>query len=217
VSDLDFSAMRAAMVSNQLRTNAVSNPLVVAAVEAVAREKFVPADRLALAYVDIPVPLGGGRSLNAPLVTARLITEAGLKKGDRVLLVGAATGYAAALIAELVGSVTALEEDAALFEKARLNLGGDDRVTLAKGPLNAGWAAGGPYDAVIIDGAVEAVSDALWAQLVAGGVLATGVVDQSVTRLAIGRAAGNGHGLFAFADAETTILPGFAKPRGCSF
>lgn len=217
MSDLDFSAMRAAMVSNQLRTNAVSNPLVVAAVGAVSREKFVPADRLALAYVDIPVPLGGGRSLNAPLVTARLITEAGLKKGDRILLVGAATGYAAALIAELTGSVTALEEDGALLVQARANLEHDNRVALVEGPLNAGWADGGPYDAILIDGAVECVPDAIWAQLVEGGVLATGLVDQGLTRLAIGRAAGVGHGLFAFADAETIILPGFAKPRSFSF
>lgn len=217
MSNLDFSAMRAAMVSNQLRTNAVSNPRVVAAVEAVAREKFVPAEREALAYVDIPVPLGGGRSLNSPLVTARLVTEAGLQQGDRVLLVGAATGYSAALIAELTGNVTALEEDAALLAVARQILGGDDRICVVEGPLNAGWAARGPYDVIIVDGAVEAVPDAIWEQIVAGGVLATGLVDQNVTRLAIGRAAGNGHGLFAFADAETIILPGFAKPRGFRF
>jgi protein-L-isoaspartate(D-aspartate) O-methyltransferase len=217
VSNQDFSAMRAAMVSNQLRTNAVSDPRVVAAVEAVAREKFVPPARMALAYVDIPVPLEGGRSLNAPLVTARLITEARLKKGDKVLVVGSATGYAAALVAELVGSATALEEDAALAAHAATVLGDDRRVTLVTGPLAAGWASGAPYDAILIDGAVESVPDAIWAQLVPGGVLATGVVDQGLTRLALGRAAGAGHGLVSFADAETAILPGFAKPRGFSF
>jgi protein-L-isoaspartate(D-aspartate) O-methyltransferase len=217
VSNQDFSAMRAAMVSNQLRTNSVSDPRVVAAVEAVAREKFVPAARKALAYVDIPVPLEGGRSLNAPLVTARLITEARLKTGDRVLVIGSATGYAAALVAELVGAATALEEDAGLAAHAATALGDDARVTLVTGPLNAGCADGAPYDAIIIDGAVESLPDAIWAQLVPGGVLATGVVDQGLTRLALGRAAGTGHALVSFIDAETAILPGFAKPRGFSF
>jgi protein-L-isoaspartate(D-aspartate) O-methyltransferase len=217
VSNQDFSAMRAAMVSNQLRTNSVSDPRVVAAVESVAREKFVPASRAALAYVDIPIPLDGGRSLNAPLVTARLITEARLKAGDKVLVIGSATGYAAALIAELIGGVTALEEDASLAAHANAVLGSDARVTLVTGPLSAGWATGAPYDAIIIDGAVETVPDTLWAQLVAGGVLATGLVDQGLTRLALGRAVGAGHGLVSFADAETAILPGFAKPRGFSF
>ncbi len=217
MSNQDFSAMRAAMVSNQLRTNSVSDPRVVAAVEAVAREKFVPTERAALAYVDIPVPLGNGRSLNAPLVTARLITEARLKAGGRVLVIGSATGYAAALIAELIGAVTALEEDAGLFAHAKAAIGADARVTLVQGALNAGWAEGGPYDAIIIDGAVEHVPDAIWAQLVEGGVLATGLVEQGLTRLALGNAAGKGHGLMSFADAETAVLPGFATPRGFSF
>jgi protein-L-isoaspartate(D-aspartate) O-methyltransferase len=209
--------MRAAMVSSQLRTNSVSDPRVVAAVEAVAREKFVPAARMALAYVDIPIPLGGGRSLNAPLVTARLITEARLKAGDKVLVIGGATGYAAALIAALIGAVTAVEEDVALVAHAKTAIGDDPRVSLVTGPLNAGWAPGAPYDVIIFDGAIDHVPDAIWNQLVDGGVLATGLVDQGLTRLALGNAAGKGHGLVAFADAETAILPGFAAPRGFSF
>ena len=79
--------MRAAMVASQLRTNSVSNPVIVAAMEAVAREDFVPVGRAALAYIDVPVPLRDGRSLNAPLVTGRLLVESGVKAGDKVQFV----------------------------------------------------------------------------------------------------------------------------------
>jgi protein-L-isoaspartate(D-aspartate) O-methyltransferase len=209
VSEQNYSVMRAAMVSNQLRTNNVSDPKVVAAIEAVARERFVPAARRALAYVDLPVPLGGGRSLNAPMATARLLTEARLSPVDKLLIIGAATGYAAAVAAELAGSVTAVEEDRALLAEAQANLTGNDRVSLVLGPLAAGWQADAPYDVILIDGAVE--------QLVDGGRLLTGLDDGGITRLAAGRKANDLCALIAFADIETVRLPGFAKTRDFAF
>jgi protein-L-isoaspartate(D-aspartate) O-methyltransferase len=205
------------MVASQLRTNAVIDPRVVAAMESVPRERFVPADRAALAYVDVPVPLGGDRMLNPPLVTGRLLVEAKVMDGQKVLLIGAATGYAAALIAELAGSVVAVEENAALVAKARVLLGDDPRITVFEGPLTEGCAEFAPYDAIIIDGAVEHVSAKLWDQVRPGGVLATGLVDQGVTRLAVGRRAGEGGSLVSFIDVEAAVLPGFARPRGFSF
>jgi protein-L-isoaspartate(D-aspartate) O-methyltransferase len=217
VSELDFSAMRAAMVSNQLRTNNVSDPRIVAAMAAVARERFVPAERSALAYVDVPVPLGNGRALNAPLATARLIAESGIKPGEKVLLVGAATGYAAALLAELGASVTALEVDEALTATARTLLGKASGVRLATGPLEAGWRKGAPYDVILIDGAIEALPEVFAAQLSAGGRLLTGLVDKGVTRLALGRKAGSGVRLVSFADLEAVPLPGFFAPPRFSF
>ena len=78
MSNLDFQAMRRAMVDSQLRTNAVNDPRVTAAIETVAREDFVPADRRAIAYIDRAVPLSDKRAMNPALVTARLIVEAGL-------------------------------------------------------------------------------------------------------------------------------------------
>lgn len=205
------------MVSNQLRTNNVSDPRIVAAMEAVARERFVPAERAKIAYIDLPVPLSGGRALNSPLATARLITESGVEAGEKVLLVGAATGYAAAILAELGAEVTALEEDGALLATAKAALAGKTNVTLVSGPLNGGWKKGAPYDVIIIDGAVESVPEAIASQLSATGRLLTGLVDRGVTRLATGRRAGSGVGLVAFADVETVVLPGFATPKGFSF
>ena len=105
-------AMRHAMVTSQLRTNAVRDPRVVTAMASIPRERFLPPTARAVAYRDTAIPLGGGRHLNPPLATARLLTEAELLAEDRVLLVGAAGGYAAAVLAGLVAHVTALESDA---------------------------------------------------------------------------------------------------------
>ncbi|WCT73018.1 protein-L-isoaspartate O-methyltransferase [Sphingomonas naphthae] len=216
MTDQNFETMRRAMVSNQLRTTAVNDPRVVDAMGAVAREKHVPADKLAIAYVDIALPLGNGRALNPPMVTGRLLTEARVRKGERVLVVGSATGYAAAILAELGAQVTALEEDAGLTAlAAAADLAAS--VATVEGPLAEGWAAAGPYDLILIDGAVEAVPPALIAQLADGGRIATGLVDGGVTRLAIGRKEGAGFGLLPFADAEVVRLPGFAAPPGFRF
>lgn len=200
------------MVSNQLRTNKVSDPRIVAAMKAVARERFVPAERAALAYIDVPIPLANGRALNSPLVTARLIAEAGIEPGEKVLLVGAATGYAAALLAELGAKLTALEVDVSLSA-----IGKSAGISSVTGPLEAGWRKNAPYDVILIDGAVEGIPTAIAAQLADGGRLLTGLVDKGVTRLALGRKSGTGVGLVSFADLEAVRLPGFAPPASFSF
>jgi protein-L-isoaspartate(D-aspartate) O-methyltransferase len=217
VTEQNYSAMRAAMVASQLRTNNVSDPRVVVAMEAVARERFVPAERRALAYVDVPVPLGSGRALNAPMATARLLTEARLSPVDKLLIIGAATGYCAAVAAELAGSVTAVEENEALLAQAQANLVGDARVVLASGPLSEGWSVGAPYDVIIIDGAVEQVGDAIIGQLAEGGRILAGLDDAGVTRLATGRRVGTACPLTTFADVETVRLPGFSRPKSFTF
>ncbi|MDB5717148.1 MAG: protein-L-isoaspartate O-methyltransferase [Sphingomonas bacterium] len=208
-----FETMRRAMVASQLRTNAVNDPRVVAAMAAVPREEFVPADKAAIAYTDIAVPLGGGRALNPPMVLGRLLTELHPQPGERALVIGAATGYAAAVLARLAGRVVALEEDASLSMPATAAAG----VAVVVGPLAKGWEAAAPYDLILIDGAVETVPPAIIDQLVEGGRLATAIVEDGVTRLAVGRRAGHGFGLAAFADADAVRLPGFAAPPAFKF
>lgn len=215
MNDQSFEAMRRAMVSNQLRTSAVNDPRVVTAMRAVPRELFVPESQSAFAYADRAVPLPGGRSLNLPIATGRLLTEAALRPSDHSLVVGAATGYSAALLSSLVASVVALEEDPALPAIARVDLAAN--VTRVDGPLTEGWSAAAPYDLILIDGAVESIPAALVAQLADGGRLATGLVERGVTRLVIGRKAGAGFGTMAFADIEGVPLPGFARPPVFSF
>jgi protein-L-isoaspartate(D-aspartate) O-methyltransferase len=208
--------MRRAMVASQLRTTGVNDPRVIAAMGEVARERFVPAERSALAYADATVPLADGRGLNPPMALGRLLTEAQLQGHERSLVIAAGTGYAAAVLARLVGSVVALEQDAALAATARETLADSD-VTLVEGPLGEGWAPGAPYDFILIDGAVEYVPPAIVAQAAEGARIGVAMLDRGVTRLAMGRVAGGAFGLTAFADAAVAILPGFEQPRNFVF
>lgn len=213
----DPGSMRAAMVSSQLRTTGVDDVRVVAAMATVSREDFVPAASRLLAYRDTAIPLGGARYLNTPLATGRLLTEAEILDQDHVLLVGAASGYTAAVLAHLGATVVAVETDCALLATARETLDGIAGIELVEAPLAQGHPAGAPYDVLLVDGAVEELPDALLAQLRPDGRIATGLVDRGVTRLASGRRTAGGSGLFAFADAECVVLPGFARPTGFRF
>ncbi|WP_404712832.1 protein-L-isoaspartate O-methyltransferase [Sphingomonas sp. MMS24-J13] len=208
MTEHNFEQMRRAMVSNQLRTTAVNDPRVVVAMGKVPRERFVPEAQADLAYLDAAVPLGNGRALPAPMVLGRLLTEARIRPGERMLIIGATTGYAAAVAAELGAQVTALDEDGVPVLPG---------VTSVTGALAQGWAGGAPYDLILFDGAVEEVPVAIVAQLADGGRIAAGIIENGVTRLAIGRKAGSGFGMISFADAEVPVLPGFARPREFTF
>lgn len=213
----DFETMRRAMVASQLRTNAVDDARVIAAMATVPREAFLPAAAQAQAYRDTSVAIGGGRSLNPPIATGRLLTAAAIRSDERVLLIGAATGYTAAVVALLAGSVVAVEEDAALAAVARTALAVYPKVTLVEGPLTQGAPDAGPYDVLLIDGAVAAVPESLVAQLKTGGRIATGIHDRGITRLAVGSRSAGGFGLQDFADVECAILPGFEKSAAFVF
>lgn len=213
----DAAASRHAMAASQLRTNAVSDPRVVAAMARVPRERYLPGADAASAYRDTAVPLGGGRQANPPMATGRLLTEAYLTARDRVLLIGAAGGYTAAVLAGIVARVVAVESDAALAAFARDALVGLKSVEVIEAPLREGHASGGPYDVLVVDGAVERLPDALVAQVDVGGRIVTGLVDRGVTRLAAGRRGSGGVGLVDFADVECVALPGFAAPPSFRF
>lgn len=207
-------AMRQAMIDSQLRPSAVSDPRVIAAMAAVAREDFVPADYADVAYADFAVPLNGARALNPPIATGRLLTEAAIRPSDRVLLIGAATGYTAAVLARLAASAVAVESDHALMADAQKALGGVAGVMLAEGDLASGWAANAPYDVIVIDGAVERVPEALVSQLADGGRLVAGVIDRGVCRLSLGKRSAGAFAMIGFADSDAAPLPGFApKPE----
>ena len=216
MTEQNFEAMRRAMIASQLRTTGVNDPRVLAALGDVPRERFVPEDKRAAAYADAILPLGHGREFNSPMALGRLLTEAGLKGDEHALVVGAATGYAAAVVARLARSVVALEEEPALAAVARDALV-DTGVQVVEGPLTEGWAAAGPYDFILIDGAVEYVPQAIVDQLADGGELATALIDSGVSRLCVGRVVAGAFGLVAFSDAAAAVLPGFSKPKVFSF
>lgn len=216
MTEHNFEHMRKAMVASQLRTTGVNDPRVVAAMGAVPRERFVPEHVVPAAYTDLLVPLGHGRELNTPMALGRLLSEAVLQGDERALVIGCATGYAAAVLARLVRSVVALEEAPDLAAWARRELSGTS-VEVVEGPLTAGWASGGPYDFVLIDGAVEFVPQAVLDQVVEGGQLAAAMLDAGVPRLSVGRVVGGSFGAIAYSDAAAPTLPGFQKPRGFAF
>ncbi|MBD3734447.1 MAG: protein-L-isoaspartate O-methyltransferase [Sphingopyxis sp.] len=216
LSETGAAAMRAAMIDSQLRTNDVIDPDVVAAMAAVPREAFVPAALSGVAYMDRAIALGDGRALNPPLVTGRLLVEAAVRPGMRVLLVGAATGYTAALLAKLGAEVHAVEERVDLIEAARA-AAGDSAIAWTQGPLAAGAPKAAPFDRIIIEGAVETLPDALVAQLAEGGRIVAARRDGSVSRLVQGVKAGGTVALRAFADMDVAPLPGFAAPKGFRF
>jgi protein-L-isoaspartate(D-aspartate) O-methyltransferase len=208
----DFAAARLAMVESQLRPQGVTDPRVLSAMRTVAREDFVPAEARAMAYADRAVPLGEGRSLAAPSVLGQLLTEMMPEPGMRALVVGAATGYSAAVLAAIGLDVVALESSATLAATARKN-----GVEAVEGPLEAGHKPRAPYDLILLDGAVEHIPDAIISQLADGGRLGAGLVERGIPRLIVGRKAGAGFGHLAIGDAGVPPLPGFNRPRAFAF
>jgi protein-L-isoaspartate(D-aspartate) O-methyltransferase len=168
-----FEALRVKMVDGQLRTTDVTSHSILDAFLAVPREQFVSDARKDLAYLDADIDLGNGRFLMEPSPLAKLIQLAEIKSTDTVLDIGCATGYGAAVLGRIAAHVVALEEDAVLGETAKANLSalGAANVTVSAGPLHSGAASKGPYNVIVIEGAVDSVPAALFAQLADGGRL----------------------------------------------
>jgi protein-L-isoaspartate(D-aspartate) O-methyltransferase len=168
---VDFRAVRRAMVDGQVRTNDVTNLDLIDAMLDIPREDFVPEHLAALAYLDrdLELPAGGGapRYLLKPVVTARLMQAAQIGRSDRVLVVASGTGYSAAVASRLAGAVVALEENPALAEAAQNHLRrlGFATVTPVIGRLVGGWPPAAPFDVVLVEGGIETMPNALFAQL----------------------------------------------------
>jgi protein-L-isoaspartate(D-aspartate) O-methyltransferase len=207
----DFAAARRHMVDGQVRTADVTDHRIISAMLEVPRERFVPADATGLAYLDLGQAVGSGRCLLKPVVLARLIQAADLASSDRILVVGCSTGYAAAVLGHIAGQVVALEQDDKLTSAAQAALATQPNVTVAKGPLVDGWAAGGPYDAILLDGAVELVPDSFRRQLKDGGKLVCVLGGQAQPSAMLYRRSGEELGGRAIFDAAASPLPGFAK------
>jgi protein-L-isoaspartate(D-aspartate) O-methyltransferase len=208
---IDFAAARQNMVDCQVRTQDVTDLRIIDAFLQVPRERFVPADKQGLAYLDYEVPLGDGpkaRRLLKPMVLAKLIQAAGPRSTDRVLDVACGTGYSSAVWSRLAGEVVALEDDVAMAKQAQKNLG--DSATVATGALAAGSEAAAPYDIILINGACDIVSKSLFNQLKDGGRLlcVMGAAPGKATLFLRGRSDVSDRALF---DASAPLLPGFAR------
>jgi protein-L-isoaspartate(D-aspartate) O-methyltransferase len=208
----DFAVAREAMIECQLRPQGVTDPAVLGAMALVQRENFLPSHTRPLAYVDRSVSIGEGRFLVAPAVLGQLLTQMKAQREQRALVVGAGTGYSAAVLRAMGLQVTALECSPALAAVAR-----EQGVEVTEGPLGAGLQKAAPYDHILIDGAVEVIPDAIIDQLADGGRLGTAIVDRGITRLIVGRKAGGAFGTLSFGDAGVPALPGFTRPKEFTF
>lgn len=191
---LDFATARKAMLDSQLRTSGVNDPAVLTRMGAVPREAHVPAEAQGYCYMDRAIPLPGGGVLAQPVSHGKMLALARPDVEDSVLIVDNGSGYLSALIAPLAGQC--------------------ETVTVAEA---AAGKPQGAYDLIVVDGAVEQFPAALASLLAEGGRIVTGLLENGVSRLAIGRASG---GDAAFRTVEDVALPrlaAFDAPKGWSF
>lgn len=221
----EFAAARTKMVDSQLKTEGVTDYGILAAMGEVPRERFVPVKLRPLAYIDedLAVKEASGdrpaRYLMEPAPLARLLQAAEIGPEDSVLVIGAGTGYSAAVVSKLARSVLVLESDASLAAQASAALSevGAGNVAVVTGPLEQGFAEAGPYDDIVIDGAVETVPDALLGQLKEGGRLVAVVgYGRSAQARLFTKTDGEVAARAVF-DAYVRPLPGFRKPKAFVF
>jgi protein-L-isoaspartate(D-aspartate) O-methyltransferase len=221
----DFAAARRMMVLGQLTPNQVSDPLLLQAMGEVPRELFVPPAARHRAYADEAVPLGSGRAMMTPMAIGRLLQSLQPQPGERALVLGAGTGYGAAILARMDLDVVAIESDAALVAlgKAALDFAlAGHRPLLRQGDPLKGWPVGAPFRVILIEGGIERVPSELWAQMGEGGRAAA--IRQGgapsggrVGRAALFRRVGGTVTETAGFDAVAPVLPEFRAAPGFVF
>jgi len=209
-------AARFHMIDSQIRPSDVTDVRVLAALGTVARENFVPRAARALAYADVSVEVAPGRFLMEPRCFAKLLQLAAITADDRILDVGCATGYSAAVLARLGGKVVALEQDADLLRIASEGLSATP-IVLVQGALIEGAKAEGPFDVIVVEGAIEQVPETLLSQLAEGGRLVTVMNDGPQGKATLFLKENGGIGRRAVFDAAVPVLAGFKKMMGFVF
>ena len=214
----NFAAARHNMVESQVRPNGITDHRIIDAMALVKREDYVPAERKAIAYLDEDVLLkqsaaGEARFLIEPMAFARMAHLALIKPTDRVLVVGAGTGYGAKVVSFLAKSVVALESDWELAGLAREFLSDSKMVQVVEGPLGAGHAAGAPYDVIIVEGRIAAVPDSLFAQLADEGRIVAAVGNRDVSELQVATVTDGHRSSRSVFDVSIAELPGFAVEK----
>ncbi len=208
------------MIEQQIRPWDVLDQGVLSLLAVVRREDFVPPAYKAMAFVDTEVPLPNGQSMLAPKVEARLLQELGVHRHERVLEIGAGSGYMAALLGHRAQQVITLEIDPELADFARANLQreGAANVTVRHADGCKGLPGEGPFDAILLSGSVAEVPPALLAQLKVGGRLAAIVGQLPVMRaMLFTRASEHDFSSIAVFDTVAPRLVGFDEPPRFKF
>ena len=217
---MNIEQARFNMIEQQIRPWDVLDPGVLELLAVVKREDFVPPAYHALAFVDTEVPLPAGQCMLAPKVEARLLQELAVHKHERVLEIGAGSGYMAALLAHKAQHVITLETDAELARLATANLkrAGVMNASVVQADGAVGWPGEAPFDAIVLSGSVAEVPDALLAQLKVGGRLSAIVGFEPVMRaVLITRSGDQGLERRVLFDTVAQRLQGFAEPTRFHF
>ena len=167
----NFAQLREAMVERQIAARGLDDPGLLAAFRAVPREEFIGADYAIYAYQDSPLPIESGQTISQPYIVALTIYAAGIKPGDKVLEVGAGSGYAAAVIGQIAAEVIAIERHHQLVELARQRMARlcYDNVRIVAGDGTLGWPEEAPYDAIVAAASGSHVPKSWIVQLKPGG------------------------------------------------
>ena len=208
----EFSTRRVMMVDTQVRPSDVTKFPIIAAMLTVPRESYVPKAMREAAYIGQNIDIADRRVVLEARSLAKLLDILDIQPGERVLDLGCGLGYSAAVIAEIGGDVVAVEEDAAMAAAARAALAG--RATVVAGSLVAGAAGQGPFDIIIMQGAVEVVPEALLNQLKEGGRIATIFMAGALGTARIGYKLNGAVNWRSIFNATAPILPGFEAKRG---
>jgi protein-L-isoaspartate(D-aspartate) O-methyltransferase len=214
----DFASARTAMVNSQVRTEDVTDYALLAAMAEVPRELFVPDRMRPFAYIDSDLAISDDlppRYLMAPAPFARLVQLAEIDGTSLVLDIGCGTGYSAAVLARFARSVVAVESDPALAGRAASSLGalGVANAEVVIGSLEVGYPSAGPYDAIILEGAVEFVPKALLRQLKLGGMLVAVIGYGRSSPATVYTRTQDDFGDRPAFDAYVKRLPGFERPK----
>ncbi len=209
----DYAARRSVMVDTQVRPADVTKFPIIDAMMSVPREAFVPDEMREAAYMGENLDLGGGRVILEPRTLAKILDALDIQGDELVLDVGCAYGYSAAVIARMAEAVVAVEEDPGMAAEAPglLSDNGGDNVIVHDGPLSEGAAAHGPYDVVVVEGAVEHLPDTLIDQVKEGGRIACLFMEGALGAVRIGyKIDGEMTWRFAF-NAGAPVIPGFER------
>jgi len=188
---MDYQLQRSQMVEYQLKRRGINDPAVLAAMESVPREAFVPEQLKSLAYDDSPLPIGQGQTISQPFIVALMITHLALEPQDRVLEIGTGSGYNAAVMGRIAARVDTIERHADLTQAARKNLAalGFDNIYVHVGDGSLGWPDAAPYDAIVGTCGAPEIPPSWKSQLAVGGrmVLPLGSTRQQQVLMGIQR------------------------------